>query len=186
MELDEGVGIAGGGTGAAEDVEHQRRTEQDLEEVLAPKVRGTLVLDELLQDEPLDFFVLCSSLASTLGPAGQVAYVAANAFQDAFASSRGSASGVPTVSINWDTWREVGMAVTASRKLTQPRAPSSEPSSVVRITDWSSESGFDSVTGTARESGASSLSRPHSAGLVKLQPTISSRPYSRRLSSALR
>ena len=85
-----------------------QRDDAALAAVLAPKVQGTLVLEALLQDEPLDFFVLCSSLSAFLGGVGQVAYTAANAFQDAFAQSR--AQRYPCLSLNWDAWREVGMA----------------------------------------------------------------------------
>jgi phthiocerol/phenolphthiocerol synthesis type-I polyketide synthase E len=81
--------------------------------VLAPKVHGTLVLDELLQEEQLDFFILCSSLAAFFGAAGQSDYAGANAFLDAFAHScRHREKNVP-LSINWDRWNEVGMAVDA-------------------------------------------------------------------------
>ena len=61
------------------------RTRETIEPILAPKVKGTLVLDRVLKDETLDFFVLCSSVSAILGLLGQVGYCAANAFQDAFA-----------------------------------------------------------------------------------------------------
>jgi acyl transferase domain-containing protein len=83
-----------------------QRNDAALAAVLAPKVQGTLVLEALLHDQPLDFFVLCSSLSAFLGGVGQVAYTAANAFQDAFAQSR--AQRYPCLSLNWDAWREVG------------------------------------------------------------------------------
>ena len=35
--------------------------------VLAPKVRGTLALERALASEPLDFFLLCSSINALLG-----------------------------------------------------------------------------------------------------------------------
>ncbi|HEX7333865.1 MAG TPA: SDR family NAD(P)-dependent oxidoreductase [Pyrinomonadaceae bacterium] len=78
--------------------------------VLAPKVLGTLVLDELLKETPLDFFIICSSLASLLGGVGQADYVAANSFMDAFAYQRSLNGSAFTVSILWDTWQQVGMA----------------------------------------------------------------------------
>jgi acyl transferase domain-containing protein/thioesterase domain-containing protein len=77
--------------------------------VLDPKVRGTLVLEEALHDEPLACFVLFSSISSILPPAGQVDYAAANAFLDAFALSRKG----PVTVINWGAWREIGMAARA-------------------------------------------------------------------------
>ncbi|GHO60131.1 polyketide synthase [Ktedonobacter robiniae] len=79
--------------------------------VLAPKVRGTLVLDRVVQDIPLDFIVLCSSLYSVIGGTGQVDYCAANAFLDCYAFYNTARRNVATLSINWDAWQEVGMAV---------------------------------------------------------------------------
>ena len=56
--------------------------------VLAPKVYGTLYLDELTKDEDLDFFVTFSSLAAVAGNAGQTDYSFANSFMDSFAAGR--------------------------------------------------------------------------------------------------
>ena len=78
--------------------------------VLDPKVRGTLVLEEALRDQPLSCFVLFSSISSIFPPAGQVDYAAANAFLDAFALSRKG----PVTAINWGIWQEVGMGARAS------------------------------------------------------------------------
>jgi NAD(P)-dependent dehydrogenase (short-subunit alcohol dehydrogenase family)/aryl carrier-like protein len=81
--------------------------------VLAPKVEGTLVLDEVLDDdggESLDFFVLFSSVSALAGLPGQVDYTAANAFLDAFAQRKQALQGVPAISVGWGAWQEVGMA----------------------------------------------------------------------------
>lgn len=90
----------------------QRRAPSDSRSVFQSKVMGTLVLEKLLRRQPLDFFVQCSSLASLIGPVGQVAYCSANAFQDAFAQSRNTRTS-PTqyLTLAWDSWKEVGMAV---------------------------------------------------------------------------
>ncbi|MEM7199093.1 MAG: SDR family NAD(P)-dependent oxidoreductase [Planctomycetota bacterium] len=88
-------------------------TEVMAEQVFAAKVKGTLGLAQLLQPERLDFFVVCSSLASILGGLGAASYAGANAFLDAFARSRLSADGTgpaPVMSIAFDTWRDVGLA----------------------------------------------------------------------------
>ena len=82
--------------------------------VLAPKVQGTRLLDALLANDPVEAFVLCSSINATLGSAGQVDYTAANAFLDAFALERQARRGGLTVAIAWDTWREAGMALDTS------------------------------------------------------------------------
>jgi acyl transferase domain-containing protein/thioesterase domain-containing protein len=101
--------------GVLEDRPIQVKSRESASSVLDPKVRGTLVLSELLQESraggksepPLDFFALFSSVSSVLAPAGQVDYVAANAFLDAFAASRHDAR---VVAINWGPWQGVGMA----------------------------------------------------------------------------
>ena len=78
--------------------------------VLAPKLQGTLALEQALHGIPLRCFVLFSSISSIDPPGGQVDYAAANAFLDAFALSR--KQGVQVV--NWGAWGEAGMAVRAA------------------------------------------------------------------------
>jgi iturin family lipopeptide synthetase A len=68
------------------------------------KREGLRVLDELLREEPLDFCLLCSSLAVMVGGAGYGAYAAANAYMDAFAWQREQAGRPIWTSINWDGW----------------------------------------------------------------------------------
>jgi acyl transferase domain-containing protein/aryl carrier-like protein len=96
------AGVAGGGA-------IQLKTREIAEPVLGPKVEGTLNLARVFGPS-LDFTVLCSSLASLFSPAGQCDYCAANAFLDSFAHQR-QALGERVIAINWDTWREIGMAV---------------------------------------------------------------------------
>jgi acyl transferase domain-containing protein/acyl carrier protein len=115
------AGIADGGM-------IQVRTREMSENVFAAKIRGTLVLDALFKNRPLDFVVLCSSLASIPGVLGQVAYTSANYFLDTYAGWKHMDHECPwnmnIVSINWDTWREVGMAVEAAGKMGgDPGAP---------------------------------------------------------------
>ncbi|HEU4323397.1 MAG TPA: SDR family NAD(P)-dependent oxidoreductase [Roseiflexaceae bacterium] len=90
----------------------QLKTPETVERVLAPKTRGVLALDAALRDVTLDFVLLCSSLTSVVGEFGQADYAAANAFLDAYAYQQTNRRGVFTLSVNWDTWQEVGMAVT--------------------------------------------------------------------------
>jgi acyl transferase domain-containing protein/thioesterase domain-containing protein/acyl carrier protein len=78
--------------------------------VLAPKVRGTLVLERVLAEQPLDYMILCSSVSSITAPAGQVDYAAANAFLDAFAQTRSSIAPYPVVALQFPRWSDVGMA----------------------------------------------------------------------------
>ena len=97
------AGLPGGGV-------MQLKEKEAALNVLMPKVYGTRVLDAVLHDMPLDFFVLCSSLAAATGGLGQVDYTAANAFMDAFAHAHQGCNHTMTASINWDAWAEVGMA----------------------------------------------------------------------------
>ncbi len=96
----------------------QLKTPERLAEVLAPKVRGTLALQEALEGTEPDFVLLCSSLHALYGGIGAADHCAANAFLDAWAASR-SAAGAPVVSVNWDGWAEVGQAanMTVSRRV---------------------------------------------------------------------
>ena len=107
-----------------------RRTKEATEEVLASKVKGTLVLDELLAESDLDFFVLCSSLNEVLEVTnfGQVGYAAANEFLDAFCYFKKARDCGYTVTINWNGWREVGMSVEAfnRRAIRQPSIPDND------------------------------------------------------------
>ena len=82
----------------------------EVEEVFAPKVTGTALLAEALADEPLDLVVLFSSTSTDIAPAGQIDYVAANAYLNAFADSRMSASGPRVVAIHWGIWKDTGLA----------------------------------------------------------------------------
>jgi acyl transferase domain-containing protein len=79
------------------------------ERVLAPKIKGTLIIDKLLEGSNVDFMVLCSSLTAIVGLPGQVAYCAANAFLDSFAQVKSRQPGPLIISINWDGWKNVGM-----------------------------------------------------------------------------
>jgi acyl transferase domain-containing protein/aryl carrier-like protein len=93
----------------------QRRTREITEDSLAAKVRGTLVLDELLGKSGLDFLILCSSAGNVFYKVnfGQVGYAAANEFLDAYANYKKVAGRNYTVTINWNELKEIGMAVAA-------------------------------------------------------------------------
>jgi NADP-dependent 3-hydroxy acid dehydrogenase YdfG/acyl carrier protein len=101
------AGVPGGGVIAL-------RTHSAVHEVIAPKVKGTQNLYLATRELEPDFFVCCSSMAAVLGPAGQFDYCAANAFQDAFAHARDGRDRTRFMSIDWDAWKDVGMAVKAS------------------------------------------------------------------------
>ncbi len=83
----------------------QLKTPEMAARILAPKVKGALVLDSVLQDRQLDFLVLFSSIVSMVGGGpGQVDYCAANSFLDAFAQANATRFGI-TISIDWAEWQ---------------------------------------------------------------------------------
>ncbi|MFE1755840.1 type I polyketide synthase, partial [Streptomyces anandii] len=77
-------------------------------EVMAAKVAGAAHLDSLLEDRPLDAFVLFSSIAGVWGSGGQGAYAAANAYLDALAERR-RARGLMATSVAWGPWADGGL-----------------------------------------------------------------------------
>jgi acyl transferase domain-containing protein/acyl carrier protein len=97
------AGVAGSGI-------MQLKSAAEVDRVLAPKLAGALVLEDLFTGAGLDFFVVCSSIATVVGEPGQAEYTSANAFLDAFVAAR---SDRPTryLAINWGFWSEVGMGV---------------------------------------------------------------------------
>lgn len=86
------------------------RSRESVERVFAPKFRGTSLLFELLGDEPLDFMLLCSSISSITGGLGKGDYAAANAYLDAAAAVASRQLPYPVISVDWDAWRDIGMA----------------------------------------------------------------------------
>lgn len=104
--------------GVLDDGVLMQQTTERFAYVAAPKVHGAWHLHTQTLSQPLDFFVLFSSVASLLGSAGQANYAAANAFMDGLAHYR-RASGQPALAINWGPWGDVGMAAaeTVKRRL---------------------------------------------------------------------
>jgi len=91
------------------------KTPEEVDEVLRPKIMGLAVLEQVFADAKLDFLALFSSTSALWGRVGQVDYTAANAYLDSYAIRHWGKSKWPTISINWDNWREVGMAVDTLR-----------------------------------------------------------------------
>ncbi len=83
----------------------QLKTPESVAKVFQPKLKGTLVLDAVLENINLDFFVLFSSNTAITGGMGQVDYCAVNAFLDAFAHYNYYQKENKTISINWDWWQ---------------------------------------------------------------------------------
>ncbi|KAH3958559.1 hypothetical protein HBH98_077040 [Parastagonospora nodorum] len=74
---------------------------------LKPKVQGTINLHEALMEQPLDFFVMLSSVSAIAGTPTQSSYCAANTFLDFFARHRRQ-QGLPATTIVLPAIPEVG------------------------------------------------------------------------------
>ncbi|HEV7215657.1 MAG TPA: SDR family NAD(P)-dependent oxidoreductase, partial [Chloroflexota bacterium] len=77
---------------------------------LRAKVVGTWALHQLTKEQPDCFFLNFSSVNGFLGGYGVGAYAAANAFLDGFAQYRRHQCGLPSTTLAWSLWDEVGMS----------------------------------------------------------------------------
>ncbi|MFJ6769990.1 type I polyketide synthase, partial [Kitasatospora sp. NPDC091257] len=89
--------------GVVDDASVQRLRPEQLDAVLRPKADAAWNLHRLTRDLDLSAFVLFSSLASTVGAAGQGSYGAANGFLDALAQHR-HALGLPAQALLSGLW----------------------------------------------------------------------------------
>ncbi len=89
----------------------QAKSREQAYPVLSPKVQGTEWIRECLGTRELDFVLMCSSISAVIPSFGLSDYAAANAYLDGFAAVFDDPSGTRVLSANFDTWREVGMAV---------------------------------------------------------------------------
>lgn len=78
-----------------------------IDTVMAPKMRGAWHLHRETLSDPLDHFVMFSSLTSMFGNPLQANYAAANAYLDALAHDR-HAQGRPALAVNWGPLAQVG------------------------------------------------------------------------------
>ncbi|MEJ2691601.1 MAG: SDR family NAD(P)-dependent oxidoreductase [Candidatus Thiodiazotropha sp.] len=89
----------------------------DLQAVLKPKVWGTQWLDLATRKEPLELFVLFSSVSAVMGNPGQADYAYANGFQDRYARWRAAQGGAGrSLSLNWPLWEGGGMDIDPGTK----------------------------------------------------------------------
>lgn len=77
------------------------------ENVLLPKWSGAENLDRLTRDDPLELFLMFSSIAAAVGNPGQANYAAANAAMEAIAERR-RADGRPALTVQWGAISDVG------------------------------------------------------------------------------
>jgi phthiocerol/phenolphthiocerol synthesis type-I polyketide synthase C len=102
---------------AAAVLEDRRLADLDrasLERVLSAKARGAWHLHRLTERDPLDLFVLFSSVSSWIGNAGQGNYVAANTFLDQLALWR-RRQGQPASAVAWGVLAEAGLVARDDR-----------------------------------------------------------------------
>ncbi|OAA66673.1 BcPKS5, polyketide synthase [Niveomyces insectorum RCEF 264] len=92
-ELPPVVGVANGAM-LLEDALFDNMEFASLQRTSAPKIDGSVLLDELFYDAPLDFFILFTSTAQVVGNGGQAAYVMQNQFMAALAAQRRDVRGV--------------------------------------------------------------------------------------------
>jgi acyl transferase domain-containing protein/NAD(P)-dependent dehydrogenase (short-subunit alcohol dehydrogenase family)/acyl carrier protein len=87
-----------------------------IEAVLAPKIRGIQILDEVLNDEDrLEFIAYFSSSSAVLGDPGWCDYAAANRFMAAYASYMPALGTAKRVAINWPLWSDGGIQFDSSQ-----------------------------------------------------------------------
>lgn len=93
--------------GIVKDMLIDQMPKEVFDEVYHTKVLSNWMLHEYFGDQPLDFFVIFSSVAALITSAGQANYAAANAFLDGLAAYRRN-KGLAALSIAWGPWA-VGM-----------------------------------------------------------------------------
>ncbi|MFM7444135.1 MAG: SDR family oxidoreductase, partial [Tabrizicola sp.] len=109
--------------GVVDDAPILTKTTASIEEVFAPKLHGTQVLHSLFHDGSIALMVLFASTSTVTGPAGQVDYVAANEYLNAYSKSR-SGGKTKVVALNWGIWQGVGMAAESlADRMGRPEAP---------------------------------------------------------------
>ncbi|WP_438426452.1 SDR family NAD(P)-dependent oxidoreductase [Aquimarina macrocephali] len=93
-----------------------KKSKEEIDEVLAPKIYGTINLDLATRDENLDVFIMFSSIAGVLGNIGQSDYAYGNHYLNSFAENREALVKEQkrcgkTLAINWPYWEEGGMHI---------------------------------------------------------------------------
>ncbi len=100
----------------------QTKSMTEVEDVFSPKLHGLKVLEEVFPDGALDWMALFSSSSTATTPAGQVDYVAANEYINAYAKSRAGGQ-TKIIAIGWGIWADTGMAAKAMALRTGTREP---------------------------------------------------------------
>lgn len=95
--------------GVVADAALERQDMAHFDSVLKAKVDGATHLHHATAGLALEHFVLFSSAAALLGPAGQVNHAAANAFAAGLVHQR-RAQGLAALAIDWGAWAGIGAA----------------------------------------------------------------------------
>lgn len=108
----------------------------DYEHHFHAKVNGLICLDKILENEPMDFMLLTSSVASILGGIGYSAYSASNNYLNAYAKHKNRIGKYPFISINYSAWEfENESALYEKYKFVRDRSETSNtPSEGVELT----------------------------------------------------
>lgn len=105
--------IHAAGVGAGSLIRH--RDARQMAEAMAAKTRGMLAVEALIEHLTPGFVLYCSSMSALFGGAGHLDYAAASGVLDGFTHYRPSpADTCLRLGINWDIWRDIGMATTSN------------------------------------------------------------------------
>lgn len=102
--------------GASDDSAIEEQDWGRVRQMVLPKFVGGWNLHVATLQEPVEHFVLFSSLAALLGSRHQAGYCLANSLLDGLAAHR-RALRLPALAINWGPWSDVGMADRAGDEL---------------------------------------------------------------------
>ncbi|WP_430906606.1 amino acid adenylation domain-containing protein [Maribacter sp. 2-571] len=123
-------------------------TGQGFKNTLAPKVTGSVVLGQWAKKQPMDFFILFSSLNAIVPQANTADYAMANAFEDAYAATLRT-EGLPAMAINWGVWGETGMGKRVAVESYENR--------MAPLRAWKTEEGIQALCMAGHNQGAQVL-----------------------------
>ncbi|WP_440119137.1 beta-ketoacyl synthase N-terminal-like domain-containing protein [Paenibacillus sp. QZ-Y1] len=184
------MGAAGGVIHAAgiADLENPafiRKPLETIRRVLSPKMLGTVALYECFRHDPLQFFVLFSSVTGAIPKlgVGQSDYAMANTYMDYYAAAHAHHS--PLISIQWPNWKESGMGEFPSQAYNETGLLSITDKEGLKLLDWALITQQSAVMLPAIMSGESTdvegesgLSRSVKAETMPEIPIISGVPFS--------
>lgn len=123
---------------------------ESFKKVVRPKVHGTWNVHQATRSQPVEFFIMLSSLSGIIGNASQANYAAGNAFQDAMAYYRRSI-GLPAISLNLGMINSVGWVAEnqeiAARNLKRWGYLAIEEPELIALLETAMKRDIDSVRG---------------------------------------